>query len=70
MEPTPSEAETQPADEESMARLEADIRSAALVLERAAADVGDRTDLNDVIATLGFEPSQLEAELNAEVAAE
>lgn len=70
MEPTPSEAETQPADEESMARLEADIRSAALVLERAAADVVDRTDLDDVIGALGFDCSHLEAELDAEVAAE
>ncbi len=53
-----------------MARLEADIRSAALLLERAAADDGDRTDLDDFIAALGFDRSQLEAELDAEVAVE
>lgn len=70
METTPSDAEPLPADEESKARLEADIRSAGIVLSRAAADDGDRTDLDDVIGALGFDRSQLEAELDAEVAAE
>jgi antitoxin (DNA-binding transcriptional repressor) of toxin-antitoxin stability system len=49
-----------------LARLEADIRSAALVLARAANDDGARTDLDDVIDALGFDRSQLEAELDAE----
>jgi len=49
-----------------LARLEADIRSAALVLARAAKDNGARTDLDDVIDALGFDRSQLEAELDAE----
>jgi hypothetical protein len=70
MEPTQSDAESLSADEESTARLEADIRSAALVLERAVADDGDRTDLDDVIGALGFDRSQLQAELDAEVDAE
>jgi hypothetical protein len=66
METTPSDAEPLPADEESKARLEADIRSAALVLERAAADDRARTDLDDVLAALGFGRSQLDAEVDAE----
>ncbi|HKY16289.1 MAG TPA: type II toxin-antitoxin system prevent-host-death family antitoxin [Microthrixaceae bacterium] len=46
--------------------LEADVRSAALVLARAATDDGERDDLDDVISSLGFDRAQLEAELDAE----
>jgi hypothetical protein len=53
-----------------IASLEADIRSAAVVLARAASDDGARTDLDDVIDALGFNRAQLEAELDAEVADE
>lgn len=53
-----------------IANLEADIRSAALVLARTADDDGARSDLNDVIDALGFDRSQLEAELDAEIADE
>jgi hypothetical protein len=49
---------------------EADIRSAALVLARAAGDDGTRSDIDDVIEALGFDRSQLEAELDAEIADE
>lgn len=51
-----------------IARLEADVRSAALVLARAATDDGEPKDLDDVIAALGFDRRQLEAELDAELA--
>jgi antitoxin (DNA-binding transcriptional repressor) of toxin-antitoxin stability system len=53
-----------------IANLEADIRSAALVLARAADDDGTRSDIDDVIDALGFDRSQLEAELDAEIAGE
>ncbi len=53
-----------------LAELEADLRSAALVLARAATDNGQRTDLDEIISTLGFKRSDLEAEIDAELAAE
>jgi antitoxin (DNA-binding transcriptional repressor) of toxin-antitoxin stability system len=52
-----------------LAELEADLRSAALVLTRLATDDGRRTDLDDVIAALGFDRAELEAELDADLAA-
>ncbi len=52
-----------------LAELEADLRSAALVLTRLATDDGRRTDLDDVIAALGFDRAELEAELHADLAA-
>lgn len=45
--------------------LEADLRSAALVLARASTDTGARTELDEVISSLGFDRVQLESELNA-----
>ena len=48
---------------------EDDLRSAALVLARMATDSGERTPLDDVIAAFGFDRSELEAELDAEIAA-
>jgi antitoxin (DNA-binding transcriptional repressor) of toxin-antitoxin stability system len=53
-----------------IANLEADIRSAALVLARTADDDGARSDLDDVIDALGFDRAQLEAELDADIADE
>lgn len=52
-----------------LAELEADLRSAALVLTRLATDDGRRTDLDDVIAAFGFDRAELEAELDADIAA-
>lgn len=49
-------------------KLEADLRSAALVLTRAATDTGVRTDLDTVIATFGFDRAELEKELEADLA--
>lgn len=49
--------------------LEADLRDLALVLTRAAADTGARTDLDDAIGMFGFTREQLEAENAADVAA-
>ncbi len=53
-----------------IANLEAGLRSAALVLARAANDDGTRFDLDDVIAALGSVRARLEAELDAEPAVE
>ncbi len=50
--------------------LEADLRSAALVLTRLATDDGRRTDLDEVIASFGFNRAELEAELDADLAAD
>jgi prevent-host-death family protein len=52
-----------------LAELESDLRSAALVLARAASDDGHRTDLDETITALGFDRSELEAELDAELSA-
>lgn len=49
--------------------LERDLRSAVLVLSRAFTDDGHRTSLDDAIAALGFDRAQLEAELDADIAA-
>jgi antitoxin (DNA-binding transcriptional repressor) of toxin-antitoxin stability system len=51
-----------------LAELEADLRSAALVLTRLVTDDGRRTDLDDVIAAFGFDRGELEAELDADPA--
>lgn len=50
-----------------LSELESDLRSAALVLARAATDTGQRTDLSDAIVALGFDRAKLEAELDAEL---
>jgi antitoxin (DNA-binding transcriptional repressor) of toxin-antitoxin stability system len=49
-----------------LSALEADLRSAALVLARAATDTGERTDLDAAIVALGFDRAELEAELDGE----
>ena len=51
-----------------ISELEADLRSAALVLTRVATDDGRRTDLDDAIAAFGFDRTDLEAELDADIA--
>ncbi|MDO5499693.1 MAG: type II toxin-antitoxin system prevent-host-death family antitoxin [Propionibacteriaceae bacterium] len=50
-------------------RVRADLTAAALVLARELTDVGHRTDLNDAIAAFGFDRAELEAELDADLAA-
>lgn len=52
---------------ESIFRREDDLRSATLVLVRAATDDGRRTSLNEVIESLGFDRGVLEAELEADL---
>jgi prevent-host-death family protein len=42
--------------------LERDLRSAGLVLSRAASDNGQRTDLDDVITSFGLTPEELQRE--------
>jgi prevent-host-death family protein len=54
---------------ESLRELERDLRSACLVLARAATDTGARTSLDDVLAAFGFDRDELEAELSADIAA-
>lgn len=50
--------------------LRADLTAAALVLARELTDTGHRTDLDDAIAAFGFDRAELEAELDADVAAD
>ncbi len=54
---------------ERLRDLEADLRSATLVLTRAMTDDGTRRELNDVIAAFGFDRAELETELAADLAA-
>lgn len=54
---------------EDLRELERDLRSAALVLSRAATDTGRRTDLDRVISSLGFSREELLAELREDQAA-
>lgn len=53
---------------ESVFGREDDLRSATLVLLRAATDSGRRTSLDEVIQRLGFDRGELEAEVEAELA--
>lgn len=54
---------------ERLRDLEADLRSATLVLTRAMTDDGSRHELGDVISSFGFDRAELEAELAADLAA-
>ncbi len=54
---------------ENLRELERDLRSACLVLARAASDNGIRTSLDDAISAFGFDRAELEAELDADLAA-
>lgn len=49
--------------------IEQDLRSAALVLSRAATDNGHRRDLDDVIAAFGFTRDELQRERRDDAAA-
>lgn len=50
-------------------RLEKDLHDSVLLLARVATDAGARTDLGDAIAAFGFDRAELEAELDADLAA-
>lgn len=54
---------------EQLRSLEADLRDIALVLTRAATDTGARVGLDEAITAFGFDRAELEAELNAGLAA-
>lgn len=54
---------------EELHRLRTDLTAAALVLARELTDTGNRTDLDDAIAVFGFDRTELEAELEADIAA-
>lgn len=49
--------------------LEQDLKSAALVLSRAATDNGHRTDLDDIIAAFGFTREELQRRRRDDAAA-
>ena len=49
--------------------LESDLRDVVLVMARSASDTGSRIGLDDAIAALGFSRKELEAELDADLAA-
>ncbi|MBK5223098.1 MAG: type II toxin-antitoxin system Phd/YefM family antitoxin [Acidimicrobiia bacterium] len=51
----------------SILQREDDVRSAALVLSRAATDNGNRSSLDEVLEAFGFNRDELEAELDAEL---
>lgn len=50
-------------------RIREDLNAAALVLARELNDAGSRTDLSDAIEAFGFDRAELEAELDADLAA-
>ncbi|WP_203337605.1 type II toxin-antitoxin system prevent-host-death family antitoxin [Nocardioides limicola] len=54
---------------EAIRTLEADVRSASIALSRLLDDEGVRHSLDDVIAGMGFSRAELEAELDADIAA-
>jgi prevent-host-death family protein len=49
--------------------VRADLAAAALVLARELTDTGNRVALNHAIASFGFDRAELEAELDADIAA-
>ncbi len=52
---------------DSIEELEDDLRSACLVLARAATDSGKRVEFDDLIGELGFDQAKLNSELDAEL---
>ena len=50
-------------------RVRADLVAASLVLARELSDTGIRTELDDAIAEFGFDRTELESELDADIAA-
>lgn len=55
---------------DELRRVRADLVAAALVLARELSDTGNRTDLHDAIAAFGFDRTELEGELDADIAAD
>jgi hypothetical protein len=55
---------------EELRELERDLRDIALILTRAATDTGTRIGLDEVIAAFGCDRTPLEAELDADLAAD
>ena len=53
---------------EEIDELERDLRSAALVITRLATDKGKRTTLDQLISSFGFDRTELEKELDYEIA--
>jgi len=49
--------------------LERDLQSAVIIMSRLATDNGNRTDLDTVIKAFGFDPKELEAELDTDIKA-
>lgn len=54
---------------DELRRVRADLVAASLVLARELSDTGNRTDLDDAIAAFGFDRTELEGELDADIAA-
>lgn len=54
---------------DELQRIRADLTAASLVLARELSDTGHRTELDEAIAVFGFDRAELEAELDADVAA-
>ena len=54
---------------EQLRTLEGDLRDAALVIVRAATDSGVRGSLDEALTAFGLDRAQLEAELDADLAA-
>lgn len=54
---------------DELTRVRADLTSAALVLARELTDTGNRVALNDAITAFGFDRAELEAEVDADIAA-
>lgn len=50
-------------------RLENDLHDSVLLLARVATDTGVRTDLDEAFTSFGFDRAELEAELDADLAA-
>ena len=54
---------------DELSTLRSDLTAAALALSRELTDAGNRTDLDDAISSFGFDRSELEAELDVDIAA-
>ncbi len=54
---------------EQYQRMRSDLSAAALILARELTDTGNRTTLDDAFTQLGFDRAELEAELDADIAA-
>lgn len=54
---------------EDIRRLESDLRDSVLLLARIVTDDGSRTGLDDAIASAGMSRAELEAEIDADLAA-